>query len=256
MTVLTLLTKIKNDAQLKQVDKALKSTFDGLEVENKILGTVADGWVQIDLSGEDEAIATNYLIKEIGLCPSNFKNISELATLKGYIKNVGKNVTELSVDIGFFQPKIVDATIALCSLQAQLVDDRKIALKKIVELYGLCEDLPVSVRITGLNEDENRVDAELANEQIERYMVWRESLLDRLLVLGASAYEVTKAIKRAKLERDVIDTEPLGLLEHALTCKLGTDATGLIPKIGRNLKNSKFIVFNPKALRAFLKTEN
>jgi hypothetical protein len=43
------------------------------------------------------------------------------------------------------------------------------------------------------------------------------------------------------------------LLEHALTCKLGTDAAGLIPKIGRNLKNAKFAVFNPKSLRAFLK---
>jgi len=38
-----------------------------------------------------------------------------------------------------------------------------------------------------------------------------------------------------------------------LTCKLGTDAAGLIPKIGRNLKKAKFAVFNPKTLRAVLK---
>jgi hypothetical protein len=255
MTTLTLLTKINSNAQLKQISNTLNFSLNGLEVETKVLGEVADGWVQVAVAGEDESVATNYLIKKIGLCPSNFTNINEHATLKGYIKNVGKNATALSVDVGVFQPKIVDATLALRDLQAQLVDDRKIALKKIAELFGLCEDLPVNVKVANLDEEENRIEVKLANEQIEKYTVWRESLLDRLLVLGASAHEINKAIKHAKLERDVIDTEHIGLLEHALTCKLGTDATGLIPKIGRNLKNSKFIVFNPKALRAFLKTE-
>jgi hypothetical protein len=59
-------------------------------------------------------------------------------------------------------------------------------------------------------------------------------------------------LEHAKLDRDVIDVESLGLLEHALTCKLGTDAAGLIPKIGRILKNAKFAVFNPKRLTNLL----
>jgi len=46
----------------------------------------------------------------------------------------------------------------------------------------------------------------------------------------------------------------LGMFEHVLTCKLGTDAAGLIPKIGRILKNAKFAVFNPKKLKKFLET--
>jgi hypothetical protein len=256
MTTLTLLTKISNDNQLKQIGKALKVSFKGLEVETKILGTVADRWVQIALAGEDEGIATNYLIKEIGLCPSNFGNVRKFSTLNGYIKNFGENREALLIDIGVFQPKIVHATIALRHLQAQLVDERKLALKKIADLYGFCEGLPLSVKVSGLNEEESRIDAELSSKQIRKYAVWQESLLDRLLVLGSPLHEIKATIEHAKLERDVIGVEPLGLLEHALTCKLGTDATGLIPKIGRNLKNSKFVVFNPKALRAFLKAEN
>jgi len=252
MTTLTLLTKINDDNQLKQISKALNFSFKGLEVEAKILGAVADGWVQIDLAGEDEGIATNYLTKEIGICPSNFENIKKFSTLKGYIKNIGKNGGDLSIDVGVFQPKIVHATIELRRLQAQLVDGKKIAFRKIAELFGLCEDLPVSVKVTSLNEEESRIDAELSSKQIRKYAVWRESLLDRLLVLGPTLQEVKATIEHAKLERDVIDVEPLGLLEHALTCKLGTDAAGLIPKIGRNLKNAKFAVFNPKALRNFL----
>jgi hypothetical protein len=253
MTTLTLLAKISNDYQLKQIDKALRLAFEGLEVEAKILGIAADRWVQIALAGEDEGIATNYVIKEIGLCPSNFGNVKKFSTLNGYVTSVKKNGKELSVDVGVFEPKIVHATIPLPRLQAQLVDGRKIALGKIAELFGLCEGLPVSVKVTSLNEEESRIEAELSSRQIRRYAVWRESLLDRLVVLGSPLHEINMTLEHAKLDRDVIGVEPLGLLEHALTCKLGTDAAGLIPKIGRILKNAKFAVFNPKRLREFLK---
>jgi hypothetical protein len=253
MTTLTLLAKINNDYQLKQIDKALKLAFEGLEVEAKVLGTVADRWVQIALAGEDEGIATNYVIKEIGVCPSNFGNVKKLSTLNGYISTLKKNGKELSVDVGVFEPKSVHAIIPLQRLQAQLVDGRKVALGKIAELFGFCKDLPVSVKVSRLNEEESCMEAELSSRQIRKYAVWRESLLDRLLVLGSPLHEINMTLEHARLDRDVIDVETLGLLEHALTCKLGTDAAGVIPKIGRNLKNAKFTVFNPKRLREFLK---
>jgi hypothetical protein len=251
MTALALLIKIHSHTRLKQVDKALTLLFKGLEVEAKVLGTVGDGWVQVDLAGEDEAIATNYLIKEAGLCPSSFEEVSNFSTLKGYIKNIGKSEGALSVDVGIFQPKILYAKVVLSRLQTQLMNGKKAALSKIAELFGLCEGLPIKVKVTNLNEEENHIDAELSTGQIETYIAWCESLLDRLLVLGASLHEIETTLQHKKLERDVIDVEPLGLFEHALTCKLGTDAAGLIPKIGRNL-NAKFAVFNPKPLRAFL----
>jgi len=253
MTTLTLLTKISNDSQLKQIDKALKLPLSGLEVETTVVGAVAGGWVQVALAGEDEGIATNYLIKEIGVCPTNFGNVKKFSTLKGYIRGIGKNGGELSVDVGVFDPKIVHATVPLRHLQAKLADGKIIALKKIAELFGLCDGLPLSVKVIDLDEAESRIDTELSGKQIRKYEIWRDSLLDRLLVLGSSLYEVNAAIERGKLDRDVIEVEPLGMFEHALTCKLGTDAAGLIPKIGRNLKNAKFTVFNPKKLRDFLK---
>jgi hypothetical protein len=48
------------------------------------------------------------------------------------------------------------------------------------------------------------------------------------------------------LNRDILGIEPLGLFEHAATCKLGTDAEGLIPKIGKSLRNSTLQVFSPR----------
>jgi hypothetical protein len=252
MTTLTLLTKINEDKQLNQVSRALNLAFEGLKVDAKVLGVVAGGWVQIALSGEDEGVATNYVIKEAGLCPSNFESVKKFSTLTGYVEKMGKNREELAVDVGVFQPKTIYATIPLRRLQDQLVDGRKIALKKIAELFGLDEGSPVSVKVVDPNAEENRISAELSSKQIKKYGVWRESLLDRLLVLGASLPEVEAALERAKLKRDVIGVETLGLLEHALTCKLGTDAAGLIPKIGRTLRNARFSVFNPKEVMNFL----
>jgi hypothetical protein len=254
MTTLVLLTKINNNNQLKQIDRTLKLAFEDLDVETKILSTPADRWPQLVLAGEDEGIAASYISKEIGICPTSLENISKFSVLKGYITNLEKSKEELSIDVGILKPEIIHATIPLRHLQAQLVDGRKFALRKIAELFGFCEDLPICVKVSLLNEDENRIDAELSPNQIEKYQVWRESLLDRLLILGPSLYETQMTLEHAKLERDVIGVETLGMFEHALTCKLGTDAAGLIPKIGRNLRNAKFAVFNPRRINEFLQT--
>jgi hypothetical protein len=255
MTTLTLLTRIYNVNQLNQIDKALKLSFEGLNVEAKILGIAADRWVQIALAGEDESIAANYITKEIGFCPTSFENVKKFSTLNGYITNLEKSKEELSIDVGVFQPKIVHATIPLRHLQAQLVDGRKIALRKIVELFGFCEGLPINIKVVRVNEEGSHIEAELSTRQVEKYESWQESLLDRLLVLGSSLYEVKRTLEYAKLNRDVISVEPLGMFEHALTCKLGTDAAGLISKIGRILKSAKFAVFNPRKIMEFLEVK-
>jgi hypothetical protein len=252
MTTLTLLTRINSDRQLKQISKTLKLAFEGLDVEAEILGIVADRWVQLALAGEDEGVATSYILKEIGVCPASVENIDKFSVRKGFITNLEQSKEELLVDVGVFKPEVVQATVPLRHLQAYLVDGRKVALKRIAELFGFCEDLPINVKVVRLNKEEMRVEAELSEKQKSVYDNWRESLLDRLIVLGPALYEIKRALNQAKLDRDVISVEPLGVFEHALTCKLGTDATGLIPKIGRTLKNAKFAVFNPKRLRQFL----
>jgi hypothetical protein len=255
MTTLTLLTRIHSVNQLNQIDKALKLSFEGLDVEAKILGVVAERWVQVALEGEDEGIAANYITKEVGFCPASFENVRKFSTLKGYITNPEKSREELSVDMGVFQPKIVYATMSLPYLQAQLMDGRKIALRKIVELFGFCEGLPLNVKVARVNEEESRIEAELSMRQVEKYDDWQESLLDRLIVLGSSTHEVKTAYELARLERDVISVESLGMFEHALVCKLGTDAAGLISKVGRILKSARFAVFNPRRISGFLQSK-
>lgn len=254
MTTLTLLTKVHNVSRLNQIDDALKPLLEGLDVEAKILGTVGDSWVQIALAGEDEGIATSYIAKEIGFCPTSFENAKKFSTLKGYIIDFEKSREELSVDVGVFQPRIVNASVSLRHLQAQLVDGRKVALKKIGELFGYCENLPINTKVVRVSEDGSRIEAELSMRQLEKYQFWQEALLDKLLVLGASLYQVEMTLEQMELNRDVVNVEPLGMFEHALTCKLGTDAAGLIPRIGRKLPKAAFSIFSARRIREFLQS--
>ncbi len=88
--------------------------------------------------------------------------------------------------------------------------------------------------------------AELSAGQVEKLQAWQQSLLDRLIILGASKETIESVLERTRLTRDVIDVETLGMFEHALTCKLGTNAAGLVSVMGRYLRNSVFVVFNAR----------
>jgi hypothetical protein len=252
MPTVTLLIKARSDSQLKQVDKLLQSKLEGLKAQMTPCTTVSYGWVQTTISGEDETIALNYLTKEIGLCPIRLESVHKFSTVKGFISTLDKNKAEVSVDLGIFSPDFVASAISLRNLQAQLGDGRKIALAKFIELFGFCKDLPLTVGVLNVNEEGNRVEAELAETQLRLYGNWTRSLLDRLIILGASLHEIEFAIDRTGSARDVVGIESSGLFEHAVVCKLGTDAVGLIPKIGKKMPRATFSIFNPKRVLQFL----
>jgi len=255
MTTLTLLVKASHGGQLKQIQDLLNSEFEDLDVEAKVLGNRVNRWVQVELSGEDQTIATSYINNKIGTCPMNLENAKSLGILTGYISKVDKDKQELKVDIGVFEPKIVQAVIPKAKLQVQLVHGKILDLTRIGEVFGLVEGLPIKVQLASSDSEEELVQAELSTEEIARLHNWQMSLLDRLIVLGASKTGVELVLERTRLNRDVIDVEELGLFVHALTCKLGTQAAGLIPRIGKYMRYSVFVVFSPKRFPEFLSDE-
>jgi hypothetical protein len=247
MTTLTLLVKASNLGQVKQIDELLKTQFTDLDVELEVSNNTTNRWIQVTFSGEDEAVATSYINKEIGTCPTSLENIKNYPVLRGYISKLDLTKQELSVDVGIFEPKIVLLSLPLASLQMQLVEGRKVDLKKIAEIYGLAERSPLSIKpISPITEGTEGLQAELAKEQVEKLHDWQQSLLDRLIILGASLETIENVLERTRLTRDVIEIETLGMFEHALTCKLGTNAAGLVSIVGRYLRNSTFVVFNAK----------
>jgi hypothetical protein len=254
MPTVTLLSKIHNNHQLKLVEDYAKSTLKGLKVQIKSVEATTNNWVQITFSGEDEKAALSYIENKIGICPVHMKNLKKFSTTKGYLTSLDKNKGEIHVDVGIISPKTLCATIPLQHLQAQLADGRKIALKKLAELYGFCENLPLTVKVIELNE--NHIEATIAEAQLKLYKKWIKSLLDRLIILGASPHEIRKALKNSKCQNDIVEIESLGLFEYAIACKLGTDAVGLIPKIGKHLPNATLQTFNPKTLLEFFESLN
>jgi hypothetical protein len=221
-----------------------------LKVKTKMLETDSLGWVHVSISGEDENVAISYLADNFGLCPVRLEKITKYSTLKGYVTDPSKSKNEIWVDIGVSLPSHVDAAVSLNQLQAQLGDGRKIALGKMTELLGFCENLPLHIRVTNADLEKKYIEAELSEKQQKQYADWTRSLLDRLLVLGASHGEVMSAIRRAEFNRDIVKVESLGMFEHAVLCKLGTDAAGLIPRMGKNLRKAVFSVFNPRKILA------
>jgi hypothetical protein len=247
MTTLTLLVKASNLGQAKQIDELLKIEFENLDVEVKVLTNSANRWVQVSLSGEDEAIATSYINKKIGTCPTSIENAKNYPVLRGYISKVDLSKQELVVDVGIFEPKIVFATVPLASLQMLLTEGKKADLKMIAEAFALAERCPISIKpLSPITEEVEELQAELSKEQVEKLVLWQQSLLDRMMILGASKETIETVLERTRLTRDVIDIETLGMFEHALTCKLGTNAAGLVSVMGRYLRNSVFVVFNAK----------
>jgi hypothetical protein len=224
----------------------------GLKVEISMLGTDSLGWVHVSISGEDENVAVRYLADNFEFCPAGLEEIRTYSTLKGYVADLSKSKNELWVDIGVSSPSRVEAAVPLDRLQAQLGDGTKMAFSKMVELFGFCENLPLHIRVTSADFEKGYIEAELSEKQQEQYAGWTRSLLDRLLILGASFGEVNSAIRRAEFDRDIVNVESLGMFEHAVLCKLGTDAAGLIPRMGKNLRRAVFSVFNPRKILALL----
>ena len=246
MPTVTLSTRIYNDFQLKMIEKLLESMLKGLKVETEICRVTPRRWVQITVSNEDEKVALRYLADEIGLCPTLLKNVKKFSTVRGYISSIGRK--ELHIDLGISSPSIIDATVPLQQLQAQLADGRKIALKKLAELFGFCQSLPLTVKVLNVDREKSYIGAVLSERQVELYRSWTKFLLDRLVILGASSNKVMLALKQARCNRDVIDVESLGLFEHAIVCKLGTDAKGLIPRIDKKMRNANFSIFSPRRI--------
>lgn len=249
MPTVTLLSKVYSNHQLKLVEDHLKSALKGLKIKIESVEEKARGWIQVNFSGEDEKATLNYLEKEIGLCPVSIEHLKMFSTTKGYITNLEENKNELRLDVGIFSPKNMDASIRLQKLQAQLADGRKLALEKFIELFGFCKNLPLTVKITSVSE--KHLESEIAGPQLKLYRRWTNSILDRLIILGASQQEIKMALKNARCQNDIVEIEKLGLFEYTVVCKLGTDAVGLIPKIGRNLPHTTLSVFAPKTLLQF-----
>jgi len=249
----TLLEKVYGPFSSETFEPLFSSLCKGLKVGLKVLGKTNRGWIQIEVSGEDETAALHFIDQKIGLAPVSLDKLKRFSIIKGRVVFCGKSRNELYVDIGVFSPETYDAIVPLQRLQAQLADGKKLPLQRLIELFCLYDSIPLEVKIvSNLSAQKKLVEAELSEGQLSQITRWICSSLDRLLVLGALFSDVEHAVKASKHSRDVIKIEPLGLLEQAVLCKLGTDAVGLIPNLGRLLPSATLAPFCPRKIQQII----
>jgi hypothetical protein len=247
MPTVTLLEKLYSSGSPETFERLYSDLVSGLEVQLRFVGTTDRGWIQLDVSGEDENVALSLLNREAGLAPVSSDKLKKFSTLKGKIVFSSETENELHVDLGL--PEACDAVVSEKRLRAQLADGKGLSLQKLVELFCLYDNVPLEVKIDQNVEDANKtVEAGLSEAQISLFSRWIRCGFDRLIILGALLSDVERTVKLSRHSRDVIKVESLGVLEQAVLCKLGTDAVGLIPKLGRYLKFAVLVPFSPKKI--------
>jgi len=250
MPMIVLLEKVYGTFGQKMLQARLASLCKDIMVDAKVIGKTSRGWVEVELTGEDHKVAIGFLDHEIGMAPVSIDRVKKFSTIKGKVIFAGEKEQELFVDIGVYSPRVYDATIPLERLQAQLADGKNLSLQSLIELFCLYDFVPLDIKITrDVNSEHEQVEAELSETQLSKFIQWINSSLDRLIVLGATLSQVKHAIKTSGHNRDIIRVETLGLLEHAVICKLGTDAIGLTPKLGPHLYTATLAPFSPRKIR-------
>jgi hypothetical protein len=249
MPIVTLLEKVYGLFSAETFEPVFSSLCRGLRVKLKVAGTTDRGWIQVELFGDDETAAMNYLNREVGLAPVSVEGLEKFSTVRGRVVSFGESEDHLRVDVGVFSPRICDAVVSLQSLRAQLADGKEFSLRQMAELFCFCDNLPLTVKVVGgVGAEANCVEAELSEFQLSQVRGWIRSGLDRLLVLGALFSDVERAVYASKHARDVVKLESLGLLEHVVVCKLGTNAVGLVPRFGRFLPRAALAPFRPRKI--------
>jgi hypothetical protein len=130
-------------------------------------------------------------------------------------------------------------------MRTQLVDGEVQPLRQIARRFCLYDGLPLNVRIEGL-EIAERISLALTERQESFFKDWEKYPFDRVVVIGEPAGRVEAALRKVDLDKDIVGVERLSLASSILTCKLGTEAPGVISKLGPNLASARLYPFIPR----------
>jgi hypothetical protein len=249
MPTVTVVEKLYGSGFPETFERLFSGLVSGLKVQLCFAGTTDRGWIQLDVSGEDETAALSLLDREVGLAPVSLAELQKFSVVQGKVVFSGKSEEELYVDLGVVSPETCDAVLSEKRLRGQLADGKDVPFRMLVELFCLYDNVPIEVKIAEDVGGESRtVEALLSETQLSLFRSWVRYRFDRLIILGSLYSDVEHAVKLSRHSRDIIKTESLGVLEQVVLCKLGTDAVGLIPKLGRYLKSAVLVPFSPKKI--------
>ena len=232
MVVLATNCYVEGDARERALD-GMHSLVDNevgeLHVDWQV-GVRDDEFVQVDLTGEDAAVARNALAETWGEIVAHDEGLvageEYVGTLEswdedGFVLDAGEDVHVPAAEIG----------LGVGSPE------------QVVERFGLVQHLPMRFVYGGEGGDVTDADANdaesigltrLADAERDRLYDWQRGD-GRVNVNSATRGEVRATVNRAGHARDIITVERLGLLEQSIVCAEGTDPPGLLAAIGSYL---------------------
>jgi hypothetical protein len=229
-----------------ELDKALRAVKGDLEATIRLDGFSRKGWARLDLDGEDSDVLRELLTRDFGQAHTNAANLEAQGIYQGIVSRGADNCLE--VDIGIETPRPMNVKIGLAALRAQLADGKPLRSSEIIDQYCLVPGSRTTVRLTRLEPDTQLVEGWFADSQIERFSSLIATGLDRIRITDCFRHEVENAVKKSRIERDTVSMESETLTAQSIVCKLGTDAVGLIPKLGKILRNRKLEPFIPRRI--------
>jgi len=250
---LTLLEKIprgRDQRFISELEKRLEEIASGLLVEFEILDLTDRRMPMVQVSGEDEEAVVEILRKSFGLAPKNIRDLRNQSVQKGFIEKASEQKDLVTMDVGLEDSASFRGILRAERLSAQLFDGALVPLHRMMSRFGFVEDFPLEIRVVSCDEAGQEAEVELSDRQRDVLEEWTRLPFDRITVQNSTASEVSNAVRKAALERDVAGVESLSLSTHSLICKLGTDGQGLVRRLGSQLEAANLFVFHPDRERA------
>ena len=215
MKSIILLLKIygNRDRAIRSFEAMIANDTKDIEASTRIHVT-SNGWIQIEITGEDDEFCANYLLTKYG-APVKEVEIGEV--YKGYIHSIDEN--GITVDIG------IEVNISLDGLKPLGNGD----VKQITSRFGIIPHLPVSIEIIKV-DDETKVC--FTKKQVDLWWKWKKSGTDRVIANAVTRSELKAAVKKTGHARDIYGIERIGVMEHAIVCREKTDGPGIVADIG------------------------
>ena len=233
--VATLAEKIPPQA-LRQgsqiIGEILAGRANGLKVVSDF--SLQGQWLRIRAKGEDADAFLNLLRQEQGEAPVSRASLEKWDTVRGFVAGAGRIGYGVYVDIGIQDPRPKDALYPLHRMRAQLADGEAKSAREILDGNALVDYVPLTMTVTEF-EGEN-ISVEMEDEARNRIVSWRKYPFDRVIVVGADKSQAENAVRASELQSDIVEVESLSLFVQSLVCKIGTDAPGVIAKIGGRLR--------------------
>ena len=210
-------------------------------------------FVQLLGNNKDDLMFVSNILNEITGKTYDSQNVPKNKPLHGILHSVGKIGFGIFVDVGIESP-VKEVLIPLHKLRSQLVNDKKLSLKEIIDFFGFMDFLPVEIEVVKIENEKGgkmRFEGKFSDDFKEQLDEWIKSGLDFIFTTGISRQMIKRTIAKRGHTMDIVQIDRLGPLETVIVCKEGTNAPGIISHIGPFLPDCKFSTLRAKKLKKF-----